>query len=233
MKSTIHSLIQAACLTLCATLFVPVHLRAEVALEGAEIGKWTMDYDAAAKLAAEKKLPMLLNFTGSDWCGWCKLMDKKVFATQEWQDYAAKNVILVTVDFPNDKSIVPAKYKERNDSLQRSFGIQGYPTYVVLEDDNETELGRLGAGQDITPEQFIQQFEATTRMRAASIAKKVQELGDEKGSQYTKAIAEMKAVEKEFKAWIETRPERNDENTKKFEGFLSRYKSAKAKVESF
>ena len=48
----------------------------KVELEGASVGVWTMDFDAAVKLAGEKKLPLILNFTGSDWCGWCKLMDK-------------------------------------------------------------------------------------------------------------------------------------------------------------
>ena len=55
----------------------------KVQLEGAKLGHWTMDFDAATKLAAEKKVPLMLNFTGSDWCGWCKLMDKNVFAEAE------------------------------------------------------------------------------------------------------------------------------------------------------
>ncbi len=38
--------------------------------EGAKVGHWTMDFEAAKKIAAEKNLPLLLNFTGSDWCGW-------------------------------------------------------------------------------------------------------------------------------------------------------------------
>ena len=62
----------------------------------------------------------MLNFTGSDWCGWCKLMDKEVFAKDEWKTFAAENVVLVTLDFPKDKSIVPEKYVARNKELQEA-----------------------------------------------------------------------------------------------------------------
>ena len=94
----------------------------KVKLEGAKVGVWTMDFDAAVKLAGEKNLPLMLNFTGSDWCGWCKLMDKNVFAEEEWKAYAKDNVLLVTLDFPNDKSIVPEKYVKRNEKLQEGWG---------------------------------------------------------------------------------------------------------------
>ena len=59
----------------------------EVQTKGAKLGQWTMDYDAAVKLAQSSKQPMILNFTGSDWCGWCKIMDKNVFAKDEWKKY--------------------------------------------------------------------------------------------------------------------------------------------------
>ena len=55
----------------------------KVELEGAKVGVWTMDYDAAVKLAGEKKLPLMLNFTGSDWCGWCKKLDRETFGNAE------------------------------------------------------------------------------------------------------------------------------------------------------
>ena len=78
-----------------------------VATSGAELGKWTMDFDAAKTLAAEKEVPILINFTGSDWCGWCKLMDREVFSKAEWQQYAAESLVLVWIDFPRDKALVP------------------------------------------------------------------------------------------------------------------------------
>ncbi len=151
MKTHIFSFLTISILAL-------TNVRAEVATEGAEPGKWTMDLAAATKLAKEKDLPILINFTGSDWCGWCKLMDKKVFAQTEWKEYAAKKLILVTIDFPQNKSIVPSEYVARNNSLQQEFGIKGYPTYVVLDSTGEKELGRLGASPDASPQKFISEI---------------------------------------------------------------------------
>ena len=142
--------IAAFSLLLGVALTLPLTGADEVQLEGAKVGQWTMDYDAAVTLAAEKKLPMMLNFTGSDWCGWCKLMDKNVFAQEEWKSYAAANVVLVTIDFPQDKSIVPEKFVDRNAQLQQKFGVGGYPTYVLLESDGKTVLGQLSAGKEKT-----------------------------------------------------------------------------------
>ena len=141
----------------------------KIELEGAKVGVWTMDYDAAVELAGEKKLPLILNFTGSDWCGWCKLMDKNVFAEEVWKTYAKDNVLLVTLDFPRDKSIVPEKYVKRNEKLQEQFGVRGFPTYVVLDNDGKTKLGQLGAGRDKTPSTFIDEFKGVVRMSAGAI----------------------------------------------------------------
>lgn len=126
--------------------------------EGAEPGVWTMDMPAAQTLAKEKSLPILINFTGSDWCGWCKLMDKKVFSQQAWQDYAKKNVVTVWVDSPRDESLVPEALRPKAEALRETYDIQGFPTYVVLNAEGK-ELGRLGASQDATPESFIAELQ--------------------------------------------------------------------------
>jgi thioredoxin-related protein len=204
----------------------------EVQLEGAELGHWTMDYDAAVQLAAEKKVPMLINFTGSDWCGWCKLMDGSVFGEEEWKTFATENTVLITVDFPKDKSIVPEKYVDRNKALKEKFGVKGYPTYVILDSDGETVIGQLGAGRDKTPASFIEEYEGVVRMSEASIAAYIEEHPD-KAESYTKAIEEVRASEKGLSDWIETRPERNEENSKKFEAFQKSIVEAQAKLAEF
>ena len=61
---------------------------------------WMTDFAAAQKLAKETKKPMLVDFTGSDWCPWCIRLDKEVFAQKAFRDYAAGNLILVKIDFP-------------------------------------------------------------------------------------------------------------------------------------
>lgn len=204
----------------------------KVQLEGAKLGHWTMDFDAATKLAAEKKVPLMLNFTGSDWCGWCKLMDKNVFAEAEWKKFAAENVVLVTLDFPRDKSIVPEKYVAQNEELKTKFAVRGFPTYVVLDSDGETKLGQLGAGKEKTPSSFVEEFKGVSRLSASSIAAYAKANPD-KAKAYMAAIAESRAASKELKDWIATKPEQNDENNKKYAGFQARIKSADEKLQSF
>ncbi|MBQ7667091.1 MAG: thioredoxin family protein [Kiritimatiellae bacterium] len=142
---------------LCAST-VAASFAQDVATEGAEAGKWTQDYDAAMALARKEKLPVILNFTGSDWCGWCKLMQRQVFSKGEFAAWAAGRVVLVTIDFPRDQSLVPERFRTRNGTLATMYGIRGYPTYVVLDAAGEV-AGRLGASRDASVERFTADFE--------------------------------------------------------------------------
>lgn len=204
----------------------------KVEIDGASVGVWTMDFDAAVKLAGEKKLPLILNFTGSDWCGWCKLMDKNVFAEEAWKTYAKEHVLLVTLDFPQDKSIVPEKYVARNKALQEKFGVRGYPTYVVLDNDGDTKLGQLGAGRDKTPSSFIEEFKGVVRMSAGAI-EAYAKANPDKADAYKAAIADFQNAKKELMDWIETKPKRTEENMKLFEGFNKRISEAEAALKAF
>jgi thioredoxin-related protein len=203
-----------------------------VQIDGAKVGHWTMDFDAAKELAAEKKLPMLLNFTGSDWCGWCKLMDKNVFAKAPWKEFASSNVLLVTLDFPKDKTIVPEKYVKRNDELKSQFGVRGYPTYVILDSDGETKIGQLGAGRDKTPDSFIAEFKNAVRMSDASIEAFIK-ANPEKADDYKAAIQGIKDAKKALSDWIATGHKRNEENNKKYADFMQAIKDAEAKLSEF
>lgn len=63
---------------------------------------WLTDIAAAKQQASEKKLPILANFTGSDWCHWCQKLDEEVFNTAIFASWAASHVILLKIDFPRD-----------------------------------------------------------------------------------------------------------------------------------
>jgi thioredoxin-related protein len=191
-----------------------------------------MDFDAAKKIAEEKKLPLMLNFTGSDWCGWCKLMDKNVFAEDDWKKYASENVLLVTLDFPKDKSIVPEKYVDRNTKLKEKFGVRGYPTYLILDSDGETKIGQLGAGKDKTPESFIAEFKAAVRLSPSNIEAFVK-ANPKKADAYKAAIQAVTDAEKDLKDWLATKPQRNEENTKKFAELQKGIQSAKEALGKF
>ena len=76
-----RNLIAAGALAVAA-LFSAAATAADVADKGAELGKWTSDAPAAQELSKTSGKPLFIQFTGSDWCGWCKLMDGKVFSTR-------------------------------------------------------------------------------------------------------------------------------------------------------
>jgi thioredoxin-related protein len=89
--------------------------------------KWYTDVKEAIKVSNKKKKPLLLFFTGSDWCGWCIRLQKEVLKTPEFTKWADKNVILVELDFPR-RTEQPEAIKTQNNELQQVFGIQGFPT---------------------------------------------------------------------------------------------------------
>lgn len=131
----------------------------KVPAKGAEPGKWTQDYDAAFAFAKEHGLPVMLKFTGSDWCGWCQLMEKTVFSTAEFSKWAEGRVMLVTLDYPRFTATVPDEYKKRNNELVVQHQVQGFPTYVVTDAEGKV-LGRLGASRDASTAKFTKDFEA-------------------------------------------------------------------------
>jgi protein disulfide-isomerase len=143
----------------CAALVASSAFAAKPDTDGARIGVWTQDYDAAVALAKTNNLPLMLNFTGSDWCGWCKLMDRQVFSTKEWEKWAKENIVLAFIDFPQKKSLVPKKYVDRNKDLSKKYGVRGYPTYIVIDPGTGKSIGQLGASREATPEKFISELE--------------------------------------------------------------------------
>ena len=103
---------------------------------------WLTDFNAAKERArAEKKL-VLINFTGSDWCPPCMRLRKEVFSQPEFASYAKENLVLLEADFPRRKQL-PAAQQAANESLARQFGIESFPTIVMLNPEGK-ELGRIG-----------------------------------------------------------------------------------------
>lgn len=112
---------------------------------------WLVNLDEAYAQSKKTGKPIMANFTGSDWCGWCKRLSAAVFVHDEFKTWAKKNVILLELDFPRAKSI-PAEIRTQNANLQQSFGVRGYPTVWVfnLDKDKKTSnynidaIGSLG-----------------------------------------------------------------------------------------
>jgi len=101
---------------------------------------WHTDLPKAQAQAKTENKIVLMDFTGSDWCGWCIKFRKDVLDTEEFKTYAAKNVVLVELDYPIKKE-QSADLKKANSELKDKYNINGYPTLVVL-DKNGKEIGR-------------------------------------------------------------------------------------------
>ena len=91
---------------------------------------WETNVTKAMAISNETKKPLLLFFTGSDWCGWCIRLQKEVLKTPEFALWAKENVVLVELDFPRRAPQAP-EIKKQNDELQMAFGIQGFPTIIL------------------------------------------------------------------------------------------------------
>lgn len=124
------------------TIAVMVLMVAAAAFNAMADDLWLTDFEKAKKTAAEKKLPILVNFSGSDWCGWCKKLDKEVFSQDVFKKYAKDNLVLLLVDFPYFKEQAE-KEKTQNKELALKFGVEGFPT-VVLIDAEGKQLARTG-----------------------------------------------------------------------------------------
>ena len=176
----------------------------KVLTDGHEPGRWTMDFNAAKLYAQQKDLPILLNFTGSDWCGWCKLMEEKVFSKEAWISYAKDNLILVWLDFPKNRALIPEKYVKRNQDLSREYEVKGYPAYIILDSNGKDVLGRLGSGKNKTPVSFKAEVDNLTALRPTIIKKTAEELGEAKGKNYLQAYQGIKMLEEKIKKAEET-----------------------------
>ena len=126
-------------------------------LQAAE-AKWLTDFDAVKKQAAKEDKAILMDFTGSDWCPPCKALKKNVFDKSEFKEFAEKKLVLMELDFPNDKSKITPQVAASNKKLGEQFKIEGYPTIIVL-DKSGKELGRMvGYGGD-SPSEYIEKVE--------------------------------------------------------------------------
>lgn len=105
--------------------------------------EWQTDYKQALAAAKAERKFVLLDFTGSDWCGPCIQMKKVVFSKAAFLDYAKQNLVLVEIDYPRVKTL-PEKIKEQNEHLLHQYHIDesGFPTVILLSPDGKA-LGQL------------------------------------------------------------------------------------------
>lgn len=109
---------------------------------------WLVNVEEAYQLSKKTNKPILANFTGSDWCGWCKKLRAEVFNTPEFNKWAEENVILLELDFPR-RTQLPTQQQQQNINLKQAFQVTGFPTIWVFDlnkpnDENKFELQAYG-----------------------------------------------------------------------------------------
>ncbi len=125
---------------------------------------WLTDLAQAQKIAAKENKDLLINFTGSDWCGWCIRLREEVF-TKPGFEKANDSFVMVEMDFPQDESLVPPKTREQNEIWSNRFGIEGFPT-IVLTDAKARPYGTLGYTPG-GPKAFLAELGEAQKVRQA------------------------------------------------------------------
>jgi protein disulfide-isomerase len=103
---------------------------------------WLTDLPTALARAKKENKAVLLDFTGSDWCGWCMKLKREVFDQFDFAVYANANLIMVEVDFPRRKTL-SLQQINANENLAAKYQIKGYPTIIVLNSDG-IQIGDTG-----------------------------------------------------------------------------------------
>jgi protein disulfide-isomerase len=98
---------------------------------------WMTDFDKAKALAKEKNRHILIDFSGSDWCGWCIKLDNEVFSKAAFKAFADENLVMVLADFPQDKSKQSAELQKQNEKLSKEFGVRGFPSVFILSPEGK------------------------------------------------------------------------------------------------
>ena len=197
------AVIEAAALALACTLTLRA---AEPAADAAGIGAWTTDYPAAVKVAAERHLPMFIQFTGSDWCGWCQKMEKECLSKPEFLEAMKTQCVLVSVDFPH-KTKLPDSLKEQNNKLAGQFKKRsGFPAYYIVDNDaNQTVRWSFGAhpkyGADL--KLLISDMKDFCAGCSGMVEKTAEKLPAERAEAYRKAAKAYADRQQTVAVWVE------------------------------
>jgi len=125
---------------------------------------WEVDLNKAYEISKKSGKPILANFTGSDWCGWCIRLTNSVFSKPDFKSWANDNVVLLELDFPRRKRL-PSALAQQNTQLQQALRVRGYPTVFLMNVDKDSnggfQINALGkTGYRKTVEQFTDELEA-------------------------------------------------------------------------
>jgi len=144
------------------TLFTATAVAAVMTVSSFAAEGWMSNFEAAKKKAIAENKQLLVDFTGSDWCGWCIRLDKEVFQKPEFK--GADKFVLVSLDFPKDKTKVTKEIQAQNKMLQKRYAVKGFPT-ILLMDAKGMPFAKTGY-QAGGPEKYNTHLEELLKKRA-------------------------------------------------------------------
>lgn len=122
--------------------------------------EWQKDLKKAEKIASTEGKPIVLVFQGSDWCAPCIKLDKEIWSTDAFKNYAKEHFVMLKADFPRrSKNKLTTEQQEKNNKLAETYNPEGYFPLVVVLDKNGTVLGKTGY-KKTTPEEYIKTLNA-------------------------------------------------------------------------
>ena len=158
---------------------------------------WLTDIDAAKKSASESKKDLLIDFTGSDWCGWCIKLNDEVFKHDAFKTGVKDSFVLVEIDFPREKGKLPEDVRKRNTELGEKYAVQGYPTILLC--DAEGKPYAATGYEEGGPEKYVSHLNELRKnksKRDEAFAKAAKASGVEKAKVLIAALDAMKVDEK-------------------------------------
>jgi thioredoxin-related protein len=175
-----------------------------VAQEPAHAG-WSTDWDAAKAQAKKEGKDLLIDFTGSDWCIWCKRLKAEVFDQEAFQGQAPESFVLVELDFPNDKSGQSEELQAQNQKLMEQFGVEGFPS-IFLADEEGRPYAQTGYQQG-GAEPYLEHLAELAMVRSQRdklVADAMKAEGAAKAQLLSDAVETMKPeLHKHYMGWIE------------------------------
>ena len=120
---------------------------------------WNNNANEVFKNAKAANAPIIMNFTGSDWCIWCKRIKAEIFETPEFKAWVKENnIALLELDFPRNIN-QSDELKAQNNSLKNEVGIQGFPTLIIIANGKMIRTGYVKGGAKAWIESVESQIE--------------------------------------------------------------------------
>jgi thiol-disulfide isomerase/thioredoxin len=204
------------------------------AAEAPGIGAWTTDYAGALKVAAERQLPLFIQFTGSDWCGWCQMMERDCFSKPAFLEAMKTQCVLVSIDFPH-KIKQSEALQEQNKKVSAQFKKRGgFPAYYVVDSDAKTVRWSFGAhpkyGKDLNL--LISDMREFCAACDGFVARAAAGLSAGRAADYRAAVKAFGDRQQTVAAWIDQEHPDAKAAKEEFNGYLAELQSLASKMEA-